>query len=68
MAKWINKQSPGVSIGGQYYPAVDGVIDVPDNISGLEQYDYVRYSEPKEDDYRGIDNISRSKKLVGSKT
>lgn len=40
----------GVHVGGEYYRAVNGVVEVPDNVTGLEQlgFTYVSPDHPEQ--------------------
>jgi regulator of protease activity HflC (stomatin/prohibitin superfamily) len=41
MAKWNQKDTHGISIGGQFYPADEsGTVTVPDNVGDLAQYGF----------------------------
>ncbi len=36
---------PGVWVGGGFFPSKDGVLEVPDNVVGLEQLGYTKIVE-----------------------
>jgi hypothetical protein len=42
MAKWFKQDATGISIGGEFFPAEKGVVTVPDNVGGLQEYGFER--------------------------